>query len=80
MGKLFAFLLVLLAIYLFRRALAKPSAPPSEGRASPPAGPQAERMVECAHCGLNVPESESVKDGEEVFCSQAHRQAYHARE
>lgn len=77
MGKLFAFLLVLLAIYLFRRALAKPSAPPPDQRAAAP-GAQAERMVACAHCGLHVPESEAVEGAGQLFCCPAHRQAHSA--
>lgn len=78
MGKLLAFLLVLLAIYLLRRALTRPPAAPP-GRDEPrPEVPAVERMVECAHCGLHVPESEAVMDGGRAFCGEAHRQAYRA--
>jgi uncharacterized protein len=37
-----------------------------------------ERMVACAHCGVNVPQSESVGEDGEHFCCEAHRQAAHA--
>jgi uncharacterized protein len=39
---------------------------------------EAERMVACAHCGVNVPLSESVAEGSEHFCGEAHRLAAHA--
>jgi uncharacterized protein len=32
-------------------------------------------MVACTHCGVNLPQSESVADGDEHFCCEAHRQA-----
>ncbi|MBS3916517.1 MAG: hypothetical protein KGZ31_02355 [Sulfuritalea sp.] len=33
-----------------------------------------ERMVACAHCGVNLPESEAVEDAGRQFCSEEHRQ------
>lgn len=41
----------------------------------PPAMPPAERMVSCRQCGLLMPESDSVKDGDDHFCCEAHRLA-----
>ena len=32
-----------------------------------------ENMVECAHCGLHLPENEAIRDGEQFFCSKQHR-------
>jgi uncharacterized protein len=32
-----------------------------------------ESMVRCAHCGLNVPQSEALEAGGRWFCSEAHR-------
>lgn len=41
-----------------------------------PASPQAEAMVQCAHCGVHLPEGEAFKDGHgQAYCSTAHRQA-----
>jgi uncharacterized protein len=43
---------------------------------SPPAPRQsrvAEKMVSCAHCGVYLPESDSISDGGLAFCSEAHR-------
>ncbi|MDR2838403.1 MAG: hypothetical protein LBV49_07565 [Azonexus sp.] len=46
--------------------------------ASPPSTrrePPTEKMVACAHCGLLMPESDSIADGERHYCSEAHRRA-----
>lgn len=37
--------------------------------------PQAEKMVSCAHCGLLLPESDSLAAGDDFYCCEAHRQA-----
>ena len=34
-----------------------------------------ERILECAHCGLNVPESDGVREGGRFYCCNAHRLA-----
>lgn len=34
------------------------------------------RMLACAHCGTYVPEQDAVRDGEEIFCCSAHRDAH----
>lgn len=44
--------------------------PPS----APPARP-AEKMVACAQCGVHLPLSESVSDGQRHFCCEEHRRA-----
>lgn len=31
-----------------------------------------EVMVQCAHCGVHLPESESIQFNGQFFCSQAH--------
>ena len=41
----------------------------------PPAGRDAERMVRCEICALNVPQSESVCVQGRFFCSLAHAEA-----
>lgn len=47
-------------------------------RKADPAGKQtsAEDMVRCAHCGVHLPVSESVREGDLYFCSAAHRDAH----
>ncbi len=41
---------------------------------------EGEPIVPCAHCGLFVPASDAVRDGERVYCSVAHRDADRAAE
>jgi len=32
-----------------------------------------ENMVNCARCGVNVPQSEAIEDKDHFFCSEEHR-------
>jgi uncharacterized protein len=32
-----------------------------------------EKMVTCAHCGVHLPQSESVSEGSRIFCTDEHR-------
>ncbi len=71
MGKLLLFVLVAILAYLFFKGSGRRTgAPPGEGAKRPRA---AERMVECAHCGVHLPESEAVKQADRYFCSDEHR-------
>jgi len=75
------FILFLIGLYYVRRALRRPGAPgPQAGRQDDEPAPQRgapvaeiEQMVACAHCGLHVPESESVRGGGSFYCSEEHR-------
>ena len=40
-----------------------------------PAARRPERMVECARCGVHLPESESILDGATHYCCAEHRRA-----
>lgn len=64
-------LLLLLAAFVWwtwqKRAAPRADAP----RAEPPP----ERMVACAQCGVLMPESDSLADGGEHYCCEAHRRA-----
>ena len=31
-----------------------------------------DKMVKCLHCGLHIPESEAIKQGDKAFCSLEH--------
>jgi len=35
-----------------------------------------EDMVRCAHCGMHLPKSESIRADGRVFCSEEHRVTY----
>jgi uncharacterized protein len=65
-------LLILLAIaaiiLVVRRLLTTPRK--TSRRATPAA-----RMVQCAHCGIYVPEAEAVRHQGRNYCSAAHRDA-----
>lgn len=71
MRNLLLFFLLLLVVHFVRRWWQRSDAPQERGgEQAAPAEP--ERMVECAHCGLLVPESEAVSDGGRDFCSPEH--------
>jgi uncharacterized protein len=38
-----------------------------------PRAPAVERMVPCAHCGLNLPEREALPVAGRFYCSEEHR-------
>ncbi len=48
---------------------------PQPGKRPSPAARDPERMVVCAHCGVHLPQSESVTENGACFCSDAHRLA-----
>ncbi|MEF8700115.1 MAG: PP0621 family protein [Candidatus Accumulibacter sp. UW26] len=61
--------LALFAWWVWRKARAprRPAAPPPK---------EVERMVQCAHCGVNQPVSESILADDRYYCCAAHlRQA-----
>jgi uncharacterized protein len=49
----------------------------TRSRAAPPAAPPRARLPEpllrCAHCGAHFPAADAVRDGERVYCGEAHR-------
>ncbi len=53
---------------LFRAYLRSLSKPPASTRES-----TVEDMVKCAHCGVNLPRSEAIYSGGELFCSAEHQ-------
>lgn len=44
-----------------------------------PPDPQAEDMVDCAHCGVHLPRSESIASGSRHFCSAGHEREFHEK-
>lgn len=56
--------------WVWKKRVVEPPKPPA---ARPDA--KAETMVACAHCGLLLPESDSLVAGAAFYCCEAHRQA-----
>lgn len=63
---------VWLAYVLFKRWLAEKQSP---RRGEEPRSQ--ERMVKCAYCGVHVPESQALRNGNHSYCSPEHRDAHH---
>lgn len=69
MGRLILIgIIVVLLVWLLRRALAKPA------EAKPKADAQGD-LVACAHCGVNLPKPEARSAGGHYFCSEEHWRA-----
>lgn len=66
-------LLFLLGLVVWWAWKKRPADPGAGERSA--AAPVAERMVRCAHCGVHLPESDAVSDGQRHFCNEAHRRA-----
>jgi len=39
-----------------------------------------EPMVQCAQCGVHLPQSNAYYDGKDTFCSEGHMQDFHAKQ
>ena len=65
MRYLLLFALLLLVFWIMRKNRKHTSTPPPAAR--PP-----EKMVSCAHCGVNLPLSESVRSGNRHYCCLEH--------
>jgi len=72
---LLIFILVLVAIWWVRRALSKPGGGDARSAGGRRAGQKnaPEPMLACDQCGVHVPESEGVRDGDGFFCCEEHR-------
>ena len=70
MGRLILIgIVVLLVVWLLKRALAgprseKPQQQPGELKGD---------LVSCARCGVNLPQGEARSDGGRYYCSEEHR-------
>ena len=67
MSRLIFLFAIVAVIYLLFKSYSAPTA-----KAAKPA----EDMVRCAHCGVHLPKSESVSDGDQFFCCAAHKDAH----
>ena len=75
MGQLLRLIIILFGVWLviqiIKRSFASSASSSRAGRAKP----AIPRMVACAHCGIHVPESEAIRDGDRFYCSQEHLSA-----
>jgi len=69
----FALLAFLVWLWFFK----KPARTKSDK--NKPAEPVAERIVQCAECGLRIPEGEAVFTDAQYFCCPEHRDAHNGR-
>jgi uncharacterized protein len=60
-------ILIVLAVIVIiaKRLLLKPKAPVRHSQKN-------ERMVQCANCGIYIPEKEALQRAGQHYCSQAH--------
>lgn len=84
MGKLLSWVVLIAVAYLALRFLALSQRRRERSAAAPPETPGesggqrqvgSEMMVRCAHCGVHLPASEAIHDGERTYCDRAHRDA-----
>jgi uncharacterized protein len=74
MKYLLLFGLIALVWWVFKKR------PPSVKKSSAKPPQNAEKMVPCAYCGVNLPVSDSIADGDSFYCTEAHRLAAQAGE
>jgi uncharacterized protein len=68
MGRLLLLiLLAVVALFVWRKLTARAAGMPAAKDERP-----AEAVVACAHCGLHVPASEALRDGDHVYCCPEH--------
>jgi uncharacterized protein len=48
----------------------------ADRRSERPPDPQAEDMVDCAHCGVHLPRGEGIVSGSRYFCSAEHEREF----
>ena len=68
-------IIVVLVVWLLRRALAGPKSRaggPSAAKAPEPADETKGDLVICAHCSVNLPKAEARSDGGRFYCSEEH--------
>jgi uncharacterized protein len=75
MGRLLVLvLLVVIAVWLIRRALRRAEMPEAPQTKAAP-----EELVRCAHCGLLLPRAEARQSEGVIYCSEEHARLGPAR-
>ena len=65
--------LLLIALFFLILSLWRKAISSRSGSAAPPSSRAVERMVKCAHCGVNQPVSESILTHGRYYCCTAHQ-------
>ena len=71
MSKFLLLIVILAAVWWLVKGFRRKDPGKDARRDATEAGP--EQMVHCSHCGLYLPQSEAIADGEKFFCSAEHR-------
>jgi uncharacterized protein len=72
MGQLFRIIIILLGLWLVLQIIKRALASRENHDARQPS---IASMVACAHCGLHLPESESIQKDGKHFCCEEHLKA-----
>ena len=78
MGKLLFWVALIALVYLaYQLFVISQRRREAAARAARHAGAQRpeERMVRCAHCGVFLPSSDALIEGDRAWCDRAHREA-----
>jgi len=67
LGKYLLLLLVIVAAWWLAKGFRRKNAAKDAPEAAP------EQMVNCGHCGLYLPQSEAIREGDRFFCCAEHR-------
>lgn len=68
------YLLVLIVVVVGLWLLMRPGRNPGTGKPARGSPKAPDRMIQCRHCGIHLPEREAVGDERgDLYCSDAHR-------
>jgi len=67
LNKLLLLILVFVAVWWLAKGFRRKDAAGDASAAAP------EQMVTCGHCGLHLPRSEAIGEGDRFFCCTEHR-------
>jgi uncharacterized protein len=63
-------IIALVLIFIIAKRLWQKPRPPAQSGQQP--GQQQGKMLQCANCGIYIPEQEAFHRGDRSYCSQAH--------
>jgi uncharacterized protein len=67
LSKFLLLILAVVAVWWLARGLRRKDAAKDAPETAP------EQMVNCSHCGLYLPQSEAIAEGDKFFCCAEHR-------